>query len=252
MFFTPLLEGNLINHNLISEIIYYPTTRSTNKDSWELYKKNNQTRILVITDNQTNGTGRGNNNWISTPNKSITCSFLFKKKFDNINLHSLLIPLSIINGIKKFTNINLQVKWPNDIVYENKKISGVLIETKKNNPQSLFNVGIGINVNEDIDDFPDSLKNKVSSLKIIKNHTIQREPLLATIFNELDQLINANDDNYIINEWIKNCSHLEKKITFNYNNKLTTGIFKTINQNGQAIIQNDLESIDYNGAIEIL
>ena len=89
-------------------------------------------------------------------------------------------------------------------------------------------------------------------MKIINNHTIQREPLLATIFNELDQLVNTDDDNYIINEWLKKCSHLGKKITFNYNNKLTAGVFKTINPSGQAVIENDLKSIDYNGAIEIL
>ena len=251
MFFTNLLEANMRVKNFQFDMTYYPKTESTNKDIWEIYNITKKNNLFIITDNQTNGTGRGNNNWISTPNKSITCSFLFKKKFDNINLHSLLIPLSIINGIKKFTNINLEVKWPNDIVYENKKISGVLIETKKNNSKSLFNIGIGINVNEDIEDFPDNLKNKVTSLKIINNHNIQREPLLATIFNELDQLINA-DDNYIINEWLKKCSHLEKKITFNYKNKLITGVFKTINPNGQAVIENDLKSIDYNGAIEIL
>jgi len=251
MFFTNLLEANMRIKNFQFDMTYYPRTESTNKDIWEIYNITKKDDLFVITDNQINGKGRGEKTWLSTPNKSITCSFLLKQIFNNINLHSLAIPLAIIKGIKKFTKINLKVKWPNDIVYENKKIGGILIETKKNNRKFLFNIGIGINVNEDIEDFPTNLKNKATSLKIINNHTIQREPLLAAIFNELDQLINTND-NYIINEWIKNCSHLEKKITFNYNNKLTTGIFKTINQDGQAIIENDLKPIEYNGAIDIL
>ena len=252
MFFTNLLEANMRTKHFQFDMTYYPRTESTSKDLWEIYNITKKNNLFVITDNQMNGKGRGPNTWISIPNKSITCSFLLKQFFNNTNLHSLLIPLAIIKGIKKFTNINLKIKWPNDIVYENKKISGILIQTKKNNANCLFNIGIGINVNEDIDDFPDDLKNNITSLKIITNQIIQREPLLANIFNALDKLINNNDENYIINEWIKNCSHINQKINFHYNNKLTSGTFKTINKNGQAVIQNNLKSINYNGVIELL
>ena len=92
----------------------------------------------------------------------------------------------------------------------------------------------------------------ITSLKIITSQIIQREPLLANIFNALDELINTNDENYIINEWIQNCAHINQKINFHYNNKMISGIFKTVNKNGQAVIQNDLKSINYNGAIELL
>jgi len=252
MFFTNLLEANMRVKNFQFDMTYYSKTESTNKDIWEIYNLTKKNNLFVITDNQINGEGRGSNIWISTPNKSITCSFLLKQIFDNINLHSLLIPLAIIKGIKQNLNINLKIKWPNDIVYENKKISGILIETKKNNSKFLLNIGIGINVNEEIDDFPDNLKNKITSLKMIANKTIQREPLLANIFNELDKLISTNDDNYIINEWIKNCNHLNQEINFYYNNKLISGIFKSINNNGQAVIQNSFKSINYNGAIELV
>ncbi len=51
---------------------------------------------------------------------------------------------------------------------------------------------------------------------------------------------------------IQNCSHINQKINFHYNNKLTSGTFKTINKNGQAVIQNNLKSINYNGVIELL
>ena len=252
MFFTNLLEANMRVKNFRFDMTYYPRTESTNKDLWEIYDITKKNNLFVITDNQIDGKGRGNNTWVSTPNKSITCSFLLKQVFENTNLYSLIIPLAIIKGIKKFTNIDLQIKWPNDIVYENKKISGILIETKKNNAKCLFNIGIGINVNEDLDDFPNNLKNKITSLKIITSQIIQREPLLANIFNALDELINTNDENYIINEWIQNCAHINQKINFHYNNKMISGIFKTVNKNGQAVIQNDLKSINYNGAIELL
>ena len=55
------------------------------------------------------------------------------------------------------------------------------------------NIGIGINVNEDLDDFPNSIKNNVTSLKLITQNNIQREPLMASILNELDSLIDNNN-----------------------------------------------------------
>ena len=252
MFFTNLLEANMRAKNFQFDITYYPKTTSTNEDIWEIYNITKKNNLFVITDNQTKGKGRHHNSWISTPNKSITCSFLMKQVFDKVNFHSLIIPLSIVKGIKKFLNIDLQIKWPNDIIYKNKKLAGILIESKKCKSEYLFNIGIGMNINEEIEDFPSELKNKTTSLKIINKNLIQREPLLATILNELDQLIDSTDYNYILNEWMKHCSHLDENIKFKDEDKFTNGIFKKINKNGQAVIENNFEPIAYDGAIQIL
>ena len=79
-----------------------------------------------------------------------------------------------------------------------------------------------MNINEEIEDLPSELKNKTTSLKIINKNSIQREPLLATILNELDQLIDSVDYNYILNEWMKNCSHLDENIKFKDENNILT------------------------------
>ena len=135
MFFTNLFEANLNVKNFAKETIYYTSTKSTSDDIWELYNETGQTNKLIITDNQTSGRGRKNNKWIAQPNKSLTFSFILKDIFNinDINLYSILIPVSIINGIRNFSNISLEIKWPNDIMYENKKVGGVLIESKLNN-----------------------------------------------------------------------------------------------------------------------
>lgn len=249
MFFTNLLEANMQTKNFSFKYVYYPKTKSTNQDIWELYNHDDTKKYFVITDNQTQGRGRNNHPWISSPNKSITCSFLLDQIFDEkkINFHSLIIPLAIIKGIKKFTGLKLSLKWPNDIIYNNRKLGGILIESKKKQASYIFNIGIGINVNEDLDDFPNSIKNNVTSLKLITQNNIQREPLMASILNELDSLI---DNNNIINEWINNCCHIDKKINFNYKNQSVEGIFKDINNNGQAIIQYNNKFILYGGAIQ--
>ena len=185
MFFTPLLEGNLKDRHLISKIVYYPKTKSTNDDIWELYNTDRQTKLLIISDNQTAGKGRNNNVWFSSPGHNITCSLLLDQLFPRklINCHALVMPVAIVLAIKKFLLIDLNIKWPNDIIFNKKKLGGILIESRKNNDTYTFNFGIGLNVNET--NFPSELKNSSTSLKEIKGQVIQREPLLAFILNEL-------------------------------------------------------------------
>ena len=248
MFFTNLLEANMNLKKISFDMTYYPKTESTNDDIWELYNDDKKNNHFVITDNQTDGRGRHNSSWESIPNKSITCSFLINQFFKEkkMNLNSILIPVAIINGIKHFTDINLEIKWPNDIIYNNNKLGGVLIESKNN----LLNIGIGLNINQDIEDFPVKLTNQATSLNIIKGHHIQREPLLASIFTDLDRLIEQSDPDKIINEWMQYCSHINKKIKFKHNDLVIEGVFRKLNQYGQAIIELDNKLIIYNGAIE--
>ena len=256
MFFISLFESNLKVKNFAKKIIYYHSTNSTNDDIWNLYSEKNESSIVVITDNQTNGRGRSNNIWFSKPGYGITCSFLLKEIFprEQFNLHAILIPVAVIKGIKNFLSVDLSIKWPNDIMYKNKKLAGILIESKisKANDKTIFNIGLGINVNEGYVDFPLELQEKSISLKEIKGHPIQREPLLASIFNELDLLINTLDTSTLIASWMDYCSHKDAKVEFLNNNKSINGIFKCINQKGQAVINYNNEYIEYDGAINIV
>ena len=254
MFFKSLFEANLRVKNIAQNIIYYTSTESTSDDIWKLYDKDQNKRTLVITDNQTKGKGRSNNTWFSKPSHSITCSFLLEQIFEKnkINLHAILIPVAIINGIKKFLSIKASIKWPNDIMYNNKKLGGILIESKPNIKSTIFNIGIGLNVNENNFDFPDQLQNNSISLKEIKGFPIQREPLLASILNELDFYINNIDEGTLIKYWMDNCIHLNSEIKFNYNGDIVDGVFKSISNTGKAIIQHSQNYLEYDGAIRIL
>ena len=254
MFFKSLFESNLITKKIARQVLYYPNLDSTNDELWKLYNHNtsDSTNLLVITDNQTSGKGRGQNKWFSQPSKSLTCSFLLDPIFFNnyFNLHALLIPVAIVRGIKKMTFIDLGIKWPNDIMYKNKKLGGILIESKGINKK--LNIGIGLNINESYEDFPDDLRDFAISLKEIIGYTIQREPLLAFILNELNNLIESNDIELIINRWIQSCIHKNKEISFSQNGIQVNGVFESINEFGQAIIKHSGKSINYDGVINIL
>ena len=254
MFFTNLLQGNLKVKNFATKIIYYPKTESTSDDLWELYNENHRLGLLVISDNQTKGRGRLNKSWISSPGLNLTFSFMLDSSYlkKHKELISLIIPLAIINGVNYFTSINLKLKWPNDIMYTKKKVGGILIESKTNKENTIYNIGVGINVNDNFENFNKTLKQNITSLKLILNQSIQREPLLASILNNLDELILFYTKKDIIDLWNKNCSHMNQNISFNINGKLISGKFCGINNKGQALIKINNEIITYNGEIQLI
>ena len=154
-----------------------------------------------------------------------------------------------MSGIKKLTNEHFSIKWPNDILYNNKKLCGILIETKTINKIIYLNIGFGINVNENYADFPSQIKNNATSLKIVSNNDIQREILLAQILNSIDKLLINKNESAILNRWMKLCCHMNKEICVKYNNKLINAKFKKINRNGQAIINYKDKNIIFDGAV---
>ena len=107
-------------------------------------------------------------------------------------------------------------------------------------------------MNEEPQDFPPELTGHVTSLKIINNNTIEREPLLATILNELDGLISNCNYDTISCDWMKHCSHINQNVQFKFNSENISGVFTQINSNGQAVIKKESQKILYDGAVQVL
>ena len=250
MLFTNLIQTNLQTSFIGRNIEYFSFTESTNDDAFEFINDNEaEDGMLIITDNQKNGRGRRNNKWLSSAGNNLTFSLILKKTDDSdLGLFSILIGVAIVKGIEKFTNINCKLKWPNDIILNKKKIGGILIEAKHNSP--FFVIGVGLNVNQQ--EMPIEIEKIASSLRIEKTNPIQREPLLAFILNEFENLYNSDSLTWIA-EWKKYCNHINKPVSFNHHNELINGLFIDINNDGNAIINiEEQQVIISSGVLEIL
>ena len=189
------------------KIINFDTLPSTNKYLKEQYNNYDEFTV-VITDNQTNGKGRMARVWDSTSN-SLTFSILLKPTIDSNKIAniSLVAGASICKVINKY--IPSLIKWPNDIIVNNKKLAGILVEGVSSNTIEAIVVGIGINVNDEY--FSDDLLIKATSLKKELNKEINKQQLLQEILNEFYNLyikfINNNNeylDICINNNYLKN------------------------------------------------
>ena len=254
MIFTNLIQGNLQTKFLGRHIEYFPFTDSTNEDIWELVLDNEaKNGSLVITDNQRKGKGRRENQWFSSPGKNLTFSFLLISELpiERIGKIPLLIGIAICESLTEVYNLNCKLKWPNDILLNNKKIGGILIESKVIEDKYHLCVGIGINVNADISLFPIELKNTSTALISELGKPIQREPLLATILNKFENYLSNRF--YPINEnWLKYCAHKNSIVNFHYGEKDISGKFIGINESGFAQIEIEDEIETFPGGELIL
>jgi BirA family transcriptional regulator, biotin operon repressor / biotin---[acetyl-CoA-carboxylase] ligase len=216
--------------------------------------------VLISSAHQTSGRGREKRKWISPPGKGLYTSFGFKlSSHQNLNLLPLIAGITVIETLNRISKIEFGLKWPNDILYQDKKIAGILIENVIAD-SSIFSItGIGINLNHESGDFPPGLQKKAVSLKIITGVapdycTDVINPLLAAVFfNWLEKLENDAREEILQTAIGYSQCLLNKRISFHKptNNEITTGIFRGINRNGGLILENEegLSTIYFSGEI---
>lgn len=228
-----LLKSQLTSNLTNLEIEYFEEIDSTN--TYLLKRKKFSNRILVVADYQTSGKGRFNRRWLSEPSKNLMFSIGLKNvNLSDLQKFSFFTPLSIQEAVEDFLNIKLKIKWPNDLMFENKKVCGILIESQlENNKKAKVVVGIGINVNQT--EFSEELKDRASSLKVIKGDEINREILLGIILTKFFYYFD-NSKNYfdeIYQSYKAKCIGIGQNISVLFNEKTYSGILLDINKNGE-------------------
>lgn len=149
-----------------------------------------QDGTVVVANFQTKGRGQMGTQWSAQESKNLTFSVFKEVSFLNIQQHhyiSIAVSLAIFKALQRFQIKKLKVKWPNDILSEDKKLAGVLIENVIKQTQINGSViGIGLNVNQtDFKELPNA-----SSLQLISGHTFDLDEVLQAILNQLEIYFN--------------------------------------------------------------
>jgi len=188
----PLEIQDGLDTNCFGRAIYQQAeVDSTNKMAKLLAAKGAVEGTLVIAETQTNGRGRMGRNWTSTAGQGLWFSLILRPKINMAALAgiTLLAAVSVAKAIHQVTGIQTQIKWPNDILYDGRKLVGILAEL--HGEPDLVNylvLGIGINVNQTVDDFPPELTGTAISLKMISEEDgpLSRRLILQAILKEFE------------------------------------------------------------------
>jgi BirA family biotin operon repressor/biotin-[acetyl-CoA-carboxylase] ligase len=170
-------------------IHYFKSIASTQDLAISFAKAGIEEGVVVWADEQTKGRGRFGRKWFSLPSKSLSFSFILRPKLkaDLIPYLSLFPVIACASVLEKLS-ARCELKWPNDILIEGKKVGGILVDVEiKENKIEWAVVGIGINVNLERDDFPSDIRQSATSLRIALRKSFDDFQLLKEILRELNE-----------------------------------------------------------------
>ena len=197
------------------KLCFFEEVDSTNEYLKREYPKL-EDMTLVYTNHQTSGKGRLGRSW-SDYSESLLLSILIKEEIapDKIELLPLLCGVCLHLSLYDF-GIRNTIKWPNDILIGDKKCAGILLESIYKEKLEALIIGIGINVNNS--SFPDELKNKACSLKMILNHDINKKKLLQVFIHHFETLYESfRKNDYSFLEILRSNSYLDgREVYLNY------------------------------------
>lgn len=235
---TEIIEGlatNFIGQN----ILYYPSVTSTNDIARQQALQKAPEGTAVIADEQTTGRGRLKRAWVS-PQGNIAVSIVLYPDRRKLHFLTMLASLAVQYSIEKTTGLKCELKWPNDVLIRGKKVCGILLESQvESGIVSYAVVGIGINVNMKLSDYPE-ITAFATSLASELGREVSRPVLLRNLFVEMERLyVSLRDGLSILSEWRDNLITLGKKVRVHSNDDVFEGIAETVADDGSLMLRRD-------------
>jgi len=245
------LDIHAIKEKLCSSIIgrdirYLHRIDSTNSYALEAALHGAEEGTIILADQQTGGRGRHQREWESPAYKGIYLSIILKPKAmkGEPTLISLLSAVVIAEALKEFTPLELDIKWPNDVLIKDKKIAGILIEINTQNNRIMhIVVGIGINVLQEEGDFSSNLSNQATSLLLESGLEIPREAIIIKILHNFEgwyKTFKEKGPQPVMYGWKQLSSYWRgKRVAISTIDRTFVGITQGINDDGSLMVKKE-------------
>lgn len=239
------------------KIHYYKILPSTQDLAVSMAESDSQilNGTVVVAESQNCGRGRQNGRWVSPPG-GLWLSIILKPSLhaNRSALINFIAILAICEAIETKTCLQCKVKWPNDILVNNKKVCGIIVDAALTGKYIYYSVvGIGINVNVDIQTIiqgleTDQKRKSITSLKAERcGRFVNRRSLLKIIFERLNYYINSfefdNDSIGVLRNMTRRLEGIGKTLIIDKSKSPTTGQLIGICSDGSLILSKDDGSI---------
>ena len=230
-------------------IHFYHQVDSTNLTALELARRGAPEGTVVLADRQLRGRGRGDRLWHSPAGVGIYCSIVLRPKVvaAKAQLITLMTGVAVAKAVTLKTGLSPQIKWPNDILVNDKKVAGILLESKATATVVEHAViGIGINVNHTSADLPEQLLVGASSLRMELGQAVERHGLIVQLFIEIESLyerLQREDSAAILEQWRSFSATLGERVRLVQKDKLLQGIAVDITEEGALLLKTDRDDL---------
>ena len=197
----------------LGRVEYFPSIPSTNDTALEWISFGCPNYSVVVADNQTKGKGRSGRTWYTLPDAALAFSFIITEPTQKINLLAGVAALAVYDAVSNIISEDVEIKWPNDILIQKKKVCGILVESQWSGSQIQGIVlGIGLNITSKSLNFAEPVRYPASYLERFAKKPIRRDQLLKDILNNLITWDRARTKEDVIATWNQRLAFLGEQI----------------------------------------
>ena len=200
---------------------------------------------VVFAESQTRGRGRLGRKWLSPARKGLWFSILLRPNLRPQETTRLTVASAVAlrRAIVAETKLFPEIKWPNDILVNGKKVAGILTELSAELDKVRYIIlGIGIDVNLGANEFPAELRKTATSLKIEAGEPVSRAALAVAILARLDEVyaeITAGNFLEIANEWEEHCGTIGKNVAVHMGDRTLRGRAESLDDAGALLLRTE-------------
>jgi BirA family biotin operon repressor/biotin-[acetyl-CoA-carboxylase] ligase len=232
------VENNLTTRFVGRHSLYFTSTTSTMDVARSEAEAGAPDGTVVLAEEQTKGRGRFDRAWISPAGLNLYQTLIMRPPLDRLRALSVVSPLAVALAVEEVTDLEPRIKWPNDVLVNGRKLSGILIESETVG-ESLGHalIGVGINVNFDIDQSPE-IAAIATSLRRELGREIPREDLLAAFLNRFEQLYeNAVSSDAVLKQWRSRLDTLGRQVQVTFRDQVYEGLAEDTDDDGNLVLR---------------
>ena len=235
------IRGGLETSIIGKRIQFFSKVPSTNDVLKKLAKQGESEGTIIIAEEQTNARGRKNRYW-NSPKEGLWFSILLRPHIppQKAMLVTMIASIALTQAIHRTIGLKPMIKWPNDLLIQDKKVCGILTELSAEMDQIEYMIiGIGLNVNNTI---PESLQSISVSLKQSTHRHISRVMLMQAIcivFDEWYEQLKKGHEERIRSTWLSLSQIEGKTVEIKKERNTIKGIVKGIDPQGGLIVESD-------------
>jgi BirA family transcriptional regulator, biotin operon repressor / biotin---[acetyl-CoA-carboxylase] ligase len=241
-------------------LLYLSTVESTNTLAMQLAYERPEEGLVILTDSQTAGKGRRGRRWVDVPGCNVLMSILFRPLFLP-HLLVMITSLAVVDSIADICQVAATIKWPNDVLIEDRKVAGILIETFHDTSGRMIAVaGIGVNVNGSIKELAEHASVQVpltaiaTTLESACGHVVSREIFIARLLQYIEKSYFALQQEFteipivetvttepfsrlIRERWRSQLATLGRTIEVQQGNSVISGIAEDVDESGELLLR---------------
>lgn len=240
-------------------LLYVPEVGSTNTLAMRLAHERLEEGLVVLTDSQAAGKGRQGRRWIDTPGCNVLSSTVLLPLFTPHWL-VMIASLAVVDAIAQTCGIQATIKWPNDVLIEDRKVCGILIETSHSSNGRLVAVlGIGINANGRLQGLAEQkgveveLSTIATTLETVCGHPVSRESIIAHLLSAIEKdylalqqeameppvaISSSGSVAHLLRErWQTHLSTLGRTVMVHQGDSLIEGVAEAVDDNGELFLR---------------